>query len=82
MSHVRLGLSLEALLDPGWRFVQEAYVEEWVFVGDVPSEGPSSAEDPMDHDTDHSEFIPVTPLAAMHSSSFPLTPLEMTFFTL
>ena len=28
---------------------KKAFMEEWVFISDVPSEGPSSAEDPMAH---------------------------------
>ena len=50
---------------------KKAFVEELVFISDVPSEGPSSAEDPMVHNTDHSEIIPVTPRASKHSTSLP-----------
>ena len=41
------------------RSSKKAFVEEWVFISDVPSEGPSTAEDPMIHNTVHSEYIPV-----------------------
>ena len=50
---------------------KKAYVGEWVFISDVHSERPSTAEDSMVHNTDHSEFIPVTPKASKHSTSFP-----------
>ena len=41
---------------------KKAFVEEWVSNSDAPCEGPSTAEDPMVHDTDPSEYISVTPL--------------------
>ena len=50
---------------------QKAFVEECVFISDVHSEGPSTAEDSIVHNTDHSEFIPVTPRASKHSTSLP-----------
>ena len=49
---------------------KKAFVEECVFLSEEPSEGPSSAEDPMVHNTDHREFIPVIPTASKHSTSF------------
>ena len=51
--------------------LKKAYLEEWVFISDAPSEGPRTAEDPMVHNTDHSEDIPVTPRASKHSTSQP-----------
>ena len=42
-----------------------------VFGFGVPSEGPSTAEDPVVHITNHSEFIPMTPRASNHSTSLP-----------
>ena len=60
---------------PFWIPVEDSFknasLEEWVFISDEPSEGPSSAEDPMVQNTDHSEFIPVTPRASKHSTSLP-----------
>ena len=53
------------------RSSKKAFVEEWVFISDVPSEGPSTAEDPMIHNTVHSEYIPVTPRTSEHSTSLP-----------
>ena len=55
---------------------KKAYMEEWVFISDVPSEAPSSAEDPMVHNTDHSEFIPETPKVSKHSTSLPWEPAK------
>ena len=48
---------------------KKAFVEEWVFISDEPSEGPSTVEVPMLHNTDHSEHIPVTPRTSKHSTS-------------
>ena len=56
---------------------KKAYMEEWVFISDVPSEGPSSAEDPMVHNTDHSEVIPKTPRVSKHSTSLPWEPAKL-----
>ena len=50
---------------------KNAFVEEWVFISDEPSEGPSTVEVPMLHITDHSEYIPVTPRTSKHSTSLP-----------
>ena len=55
---------------------RKAFLEEWVFISDVPSEGPSSAEDPMVHNTDHSDFIPETPRVSKHSASLPWEPAK------
>ena len=62
---------METLLDPVEDSFKKAFVEEWVFISDVPSEGPSSVEVPMFHNTDHSEYIPVTPRTSKHSTSLP-----------
>ena len=60
---------------PFWIQVEDsfkkAFVEEWVFISDEPSEGPSTIEVPMLHNTDHSEYIPVTPSTSKHSTSLP-----------
>ena len=50
---------------------KKAFVEEWVFTSDVPSDGPRTAEDPVIHNTDHSEHIPVTPRTSKHFTSLP-----------
>ena len=51
-SHVGLGVSMETFF---WIPVEDsfkkAFVEEWVVISDVPSEGSSTAEVPMIHDT-------------------------------
>ena len=52
MSHDRLGLPMEALLDPCRRLIQEACCGGMVFISDALSEGPSS--------TDQGEVIPET----------------------
>ena len=63
---------------PFWILVEDsfkkAFVEEWVFISDVPSEGPSTAEDPTIHNIDHSEYIPLTPRTSKHSTSLPWEP--------
>ena len=46
-------------------------MEEWVFISDEHSEGPSTAEVPVLQNTDHSEYIPVTPRTSTHSTSLP-----------
>ena len=48
---------------------KKAFVEEWVFINDVPCERPNSAEDPVVHNSEHSEFILVTPKTSKHSST-------------
>ena len=48
---------------------KKAYMEEWVFISDVPSEGPSS--------TDQGEVIPETPRVSKHASSLPLEPAKL-----
>ena len=80
-SQLAIASSSEASLCPmsGWvcqwipveDSLKRALMEEWVFISDVPSEGPSTAEDPMIHFTDHSEFIPVTPRTSKVSTSLP-----------
>ena len=47
---------------------KKAYMEEWVFILDVPSEGPSS--------TDQGEVIPETPSVSKHASSLPWEPAK------
>ena len=50
---------------PFWIRVEDsfkkAFVEEWVFISGEPSDGQNTVEVPMLHNTDHSEYIPVTP---------------------
>ena len=47
---------------------KKAYLEEWVFISDVPSEGPSSA--------DQGEVIPETPGVSKVASSSPWEPAK------
>ena len=47
---------------------KKACVEEWVFISDVPSEGPSS--------TDQGEVIPETPRVSKHASLLPWEPAK------
>ena len=47
---------------------KKAYMEKWVFISDVPSEGPSS--------TDQGEVIPETPRVSKHSTSSPWEPAK------
>ena len=51
--------------------LKKAYVEEWVFISDEPSQGPSTVEVRMLHNRDHREYIPVTPRTSKHSTSLP-----------
>ena len=55
---------------------KKAFMEEWVFISDVPPEGPSSAEDPTVHNTDHSEVISETPGVSKLASSSPWEPAK------
>ena len=48
-------------VDPNRRGFENAFLEEWVFISDTPSQGPSAIEASMHHNTNHSEHIPVTP---------------------
>ena len=54
----------------------EAFVEEWVFKSDEPSDGQNTVEVPMHHNTDHSEYIPVTPRASKQFTSLPWEPAK------
>ena len=56
---------METLLDPGRRFIQES------LYGRV-----GSAEDPMVHNTDHSEVISETPRVSKDSTSLPREPAK------
>ena len=60
---------------PFWILVEDsfkkAFVEEWVFVSDEPSDGQNTVEVPMLYNTDHGKFIPVTPRISKHSTSLP-----------
>ena len=54
---------------------KKAYLEEWVFISDAPSEGPSSA--------DQGDVIPETPRVSKLAPSLPwesANPLEIAFF--
>ena len=69
-SHLAIASSSEASLCPmsGWvcqwkpfwipveDSFKKTFVEVWVFISDVPSAGPSTAEVPVLHDKDHSEY--------------------------
>ena len=66
---VTLGLSMEALLVLVEDSFKKAFVQEWVFISDVPSEGPNTYDVLMLHNTDHSEYILMTPRTSKHSTS-------------
>ena len=74
-------------MKPFWIQVEDsfkkAFVEEWVFISDELPEGPSTAEVPMIHNTDHSEYIPVTPRISKQFDSRPwetAKPQDKAFF--
>ena len=62
---------MEGLLDPGRRFVKESFCEEWVYISDELSKGPTTVGVPVLHNTDHSEHIPVTPRTSKQFTSLP-----------
>ena len=47
-------------VDPIEETLKNAYLEEWVFISDTPSEGPNAIEALMFHETHHSDHIPLT----------------------
>ena len=55
---------------------KKAFVEEWVFISDEPSDGQNTVEVPVLHNTDHSEYIPVTPRASKQFTSLPWEPAK------
>ena len=59
---------MEALLDPVEDSFKKAYMEEWVFISDAPSDRPSS--------TDQGEVIPETPRVSKLASSSPWKPVN------
>ena len=50
---------------------KRAFVEECVFISDEPSDGQNTVDVPFLHDSDHSEYIPVTPRASKQFTSLP-----------
>ena len=54
-------MSMETLLDPGWRLVQKGLLGVVVFVGGDSSEGQNVMDFPVLHSTDHADCIPETP---------------------
>ena len=53
---------------------KKAFVEEWVFISDEPSDGPNTVEVSMLHKTDHSDCIPETPRISNQFGSLPWEP--------
>ena len=51
--------------------LKKAIVEEWVFISGEPSDGQNNVEVPVLHNTDHSEYIHVTPRTSKQFSSLP-----------
>ena len=50
---------------------KKAFVEEWVFISDEPSDGQNAVEVTVLHSTDHSDYIRVTPRTSKHPTSLP-----------
>ena len=50
---------------------KKAFVEEWVFISDEPSDGQNTVEVPVLQSTDHSDCIPVTPRISKQFASLP-----------
>ena len=58
ISQVRLGLSLETLLDPVWRFLEESPYGRMVFISDEHTDEQAPIDDPVFQSTDYSDCIP------------------------
>ena len=50
---------------------KKAFVKEWVFISDEPSDEQNTVEVPVLHSTDHSDCIPVTPRVSKQFASLP-----------
>ena len=79
----RLGLSMETLLDPGRSFVQESLCGRMDLHQRWTIWWTNTAEVPMFHNTDHSEYISVTPRTSKQFTSLPwetAKPQDKAFF--
>ena len=74
VSYVRLGLSLETLLDPGWRFIQESLYGRVVFMSDEHTDEQAPIDDSVLQSTDYSDCIPGTTRISKHCDPVPCEP--------